>query len=149
LQIESIVFKLFIVTNKKKNMSEQSLQTRKDIETRIITNAWKDETYKQELLSNPKAVIEREFGVQLPETVTVHAMEENATSLYFVLPQRPELPEGEISDAELEAVAGGTSPFLIVGKAIKISQAVSASASIVATAGGASAATGAIFTKKP
>ncbi|MDZ8106186.1 MAG: NHLP leader peptide family natural product precursor, partial [Nostoc sp. DedQUE12a] len=35
-------------------MSEQEqAQTRQDIEARIIARAWKDEAYKQELLTNP------------------------------------------------------------------------------------------------
>jgi len=90
-------------------MSEQtSPQTRKDIEAHIIAQAWKDEGYKQELLSNPKAAIGQEFGVQLPAEVNVHVMEEDSTNLYFVLPARPDLSNAELSDEQLEAVSGGT-----------------------------------------
>ena len=32
----------------------------------LITKAWENETFKQELLSNPKAAIEKEFGVTIP-----------------------------------------------------------------------------------
>ena len=89
-------------------MSEQtSSRTRKDIEAHIIGQAWKDEAYKQELLSNSKAVIEREFGVQLPAEVNVRVMEENLTNLYFVLPARPNLSNVELSEEQLETVAGG------------------------------------------
>ncbi|MEM7594391.1 MAG: NHLP leader peptide family natural product precursor, partial [Cyanobacteria bacterium P01_A01_bin.83] len=41
---------------------ENHSQTRRDIEARMIAKAWKDEAYKQELLANPKAVFEQEFG---------------------------------------------------------------------------------------
>jgi Nitrile hydratase, alpha chain len=95
------------------SMSEQnSPKTRKDIEADVIDQAWKNEAYKQELLSNPKAVIEREFGVQLPDQVNVHVIEENLTNLYFVLPVCPDLSNVELSDEQLEAVAGG-GPLLV------------------------------------
>ncbi|MBD2243790.1 NHLP leader peptide family RiPP precursor [Nostoc sp. FACHB-888] len=92
-------------------MSEQSTpRTRKDIEAHIIAQSWKDEAYKQELLSNSKAVIEREFGIQLPANVSVKVVEENPTNLYFVLPMRPDLSGAELSDEQLETVAGGILP---------------------------------------
>jgi len=92
-------------------MSEQTpSRTRQDIEAHVIAQAWKNEAYKQELFSNPKAVIEQEFNVQLPVEVNVRVLEENATTLYFVLPMRPDLSEAELSDAQLEAVAGGSTP---------------------------------------
>ncbi|MDZ8106187.1 MAG: NHLP leader peptide family RiPP precursor [Nostoc sp. DedQUE12a] len=89
-------------------MSEQEqAQTRQDIEARIIAKAWKDEAYKQELLTNSKAVIEREFGVEFPADVNVQVLEENSTSLYFVLPVSPIAIIQELSEQELEAIAGG------------------------------------------
>lgn len=94
-------------------MSEQtSPQTRKEIEAHIIAQAWKDEAYKQELLSNSKAVIEREFGVQLPAGMNVRVMEEDSTNLYFVLPARPNLSNAELSEEQLETVAGGATLLL-------------------------------------
>jgi hypothetical protein len=89
-------------------MSEQTApRTRQDIEAHIIAQAWKDEAYKKELLSNSKAVIEREFGVQLPAQVNVRVMQEDSTNLYFVLSARPDLSNAELSEEQLEAVAGG------------------------------------------
>ncbi|ACC81664.1 NHLP leader peptide family RiPP precursor [Nostoc punctiforme] len=89
-------------------MSEQEqAQTRKNIEARIVAKAWKDEGYKQELLTNPKAIIEREFGVEFPAEVSVQVLEENSTSLYFVLPISPVAIAQELSEEQLEAIAGG------------------------------------------
>ena len=100
-------------------MSEQTPQrTRKDIEAQIIAQAWKDEAYKKELFSNPKAVIEREFGVQLPAEVSLKVMEENPTNLYFVLPMRPDLSGAELSEEQLEAVAGGSTTACLVTGAV-------------------------------
>jgi hypothetical protein len=95
-------------------MSEQTPpRSRKDIEAHIIAKTWKDETYKQELLRNSKSVVEQEFGVQLPDEMSVQVLEENTTTLYFVLPMRLNLSGAELSEQELEAVAGG---FIPVGE---------------------------------
>jgi hypothetical protein len=94
-----------------KMSQQEQAQTRQDIEARIIAKAWKDEAYKQELLSNPKAVIEREFGVEFPADVKVQILEENPTSLYFVLPISPVTIAQELSQEQLEAIAGGASTF--------------------------------------
>lgn len=88
-------------------MSEQTSQrTRKDIEAHITAQVWKDEAYKQELFSNSKAVIEREFNVQLPAEMSVQVLEENPNTLYFVLPMYPTSSK-ELTEEQLETVAGG------------------------------------------
>lgn len=82
-------------------------KTRREIEAHIITQTWKDEAYKQELFINPKAVIEREFGTQFPSQVNVQVLEENPTTFYLVLPQHPGTSDMELSEEQLEAIAGG------------------------------------------
>jgi hypothetical protein len=94
------------------NANKQTTRTRNQIEAHIIANAWKDETYKKELLNNPRAVIEREFNVKLPSDVNVIVMEENSSNFYFVLPMRPNFSRTELSDEQLEAVAGGIAPLI-------------------------------------
>ncbi|MBD2387101.1 NHLP leader peptide family RiPP precursor [Cylindrospermum sp. FACHB-282] len=92
-------------------MSEQKPEiNQENLEAKIIARAWKSEEYKQELLNNPKAVIEREFNIQIPEGVTVQILEETPTNLYFVMPMRPQIDDrnlAEISDEELASIAGG------------------------------------------
>lgn len=96
------------------NHEQEKALTRQEIEAKIITQAWKDEAYKQELLANPKAVVGEAFGVEFAEEVTVKVLDENSTSLHLVLPMSPmqiasELAEASngLSETELEQIAGG------------------------------------------
>jgi hypothetical protein len=78
------------------------------MQEQVIAKAMKDEAFRQELLSNPKAVLERELGVTLPQGVTIQVHEDTPTTLHLVLPMKPQAGEPqELSDAELEQVAGG------------------------------------------
>ena len=43
-------------------MSEQATGTPRDLEAHLIARAWKDEAFRQELLSDPKAVVDARAG---------------------------------------------------------------------------------------
>jgi hypothetical protein len=82
---------------------------RAEMERRLIEKGLEDESFRQRLLEDPKAAVEEELGTRLPEDVRVVAMEETADTVYLVLPLRSTDAQeaGELSDRELEAVAGG------------------------------------------
>lgn len=90
-------------------MTEQNFPTRNEIEAKIIAKAWQDEEFKQELLSQPRATIIREWGLKdIPDNVDIKVIEENPNTLYMVLPMKPVTTNGEeLSEEQLEAVAGG------------------------------------------
>ena len=75
----------------------------------LIAKAMKDEAFRQEVLSNPKAAIERTLGISVPAGVTIAVHQDTPTTLHLVLPrQAPSAAGVELSDAELEQVAGGS-----------------------------------------
>src|SRR5437764_12611469 len=75
----------------------------------VMVRAMKDDAFRQELLANPKAVLERELGITLPQGVSVQVHEDTPTILHLVLPMKPPAGEPvELSDAELEQAAGGS-----------------------------------------
>jgi hypothetical protein len=81
---------------------------RADIERRLIEGSLRDESFRQRLLEDPRAAMEQELGVQLPEDLRVQAVEESADTIYLVLPSVSPASGGDkITDQELEAVAGG------------------------------------------
>jgi hypothetical protein len=51
------------------------IQQPKDLEALLISKAMADEAFKSELISNPKAVIAREMGQELPEDLEIEVLE--------------------------------------------------------------------------
>ena len=81
---------------------------RAEMKRRLIERSLQDDVFRQQLLADPRAIIEREIGTQLPEEVRVAAVEETADTIYLVLPSTSQVGEGGVlADQELEAVAGG------------------------------------------
>jgi len=80
---------------------------RAEMERRLVQRSMEDEPFRQKLLEDPKAVVEQELGARLPAEVRVRAVEETADTIYLVLPSAsPASETGELSDRELESVAG-------------------------------------------
>jgi Nitrile hydratase, alpha chain len=88
---------------------------RAEVEGRLIRRSLQDGSFRQRLLDDPKAVVEEELGSALPEGVEVRAVEETAQTIYLVLPPATSQPAqreaGELSNRELEGVAGGGTWF--------------------------------------
>ena len=78
--------------------------SQQEIHYKIVARAWQDESFKQELLRNPKAALAKE-GINIPEGVEVTVFEETPTSLALVLPMNSH-PQ-ELAESELESVSGG------------------------------------------
>ena len=81
--------------------------TRKDLETTLIEKCWKDAEFKRQVISDPKGMLERHTGQKLPAQVKIFVHEEDANTLHFSIPPAPG-NLSELSDADLEQVAGGT-----------------------------------------
>jgi hypothetical protein len=81
---------------------------REAFEARLIEKAWKNDTFRQALVTDPRGAVERELGGQLPAGLQVKVLQESADTCYLVLPANPDrAPAGQLTDQQLEAVAGG------------------------------------------
>jgi hypothetical protein len=90
-------------------MSEAS--GRQEMERKLIQRSVEDEAFRQRLMEDPKGAVEQESGTRLPEGVRVVAVEETADTIYLVLPSdSPAGQDRELSDQQLESVAGGWEP---------------------------------------
>ena len=82
---------------------------RKQLEQQLIEKTMKDPEFRKRLLDNPKSVIEEETGVELPLSVNFKILTEDPQTVYLVLPFIPAQPDQpELTEAELEMIAGGT-----------------------------------------
>lgn len=67
-----------------------------------------DEAFMKDLLANPRAAVEKAFEMELPANVKIQAVEEPADTYVVVVPRAAKVAaDGELSDNDLEAVAGG------------------------------------------
>lgn len=90
---------------------------------KLLTNAWNDEAFAQRLMSSPQAVLS-ESGLPVPADADVQIVRQTSgdgdldeqvrlwdageSSGHYTLyvPETPQIEEGELSEAELEGVAG-------------------------------------------
>lgn len=69
----------------------------------IMSKCWTDEGFKQRLLSDANATLQAE-GVDIPAGITVNIVENTDQVVNHILPRNPKT---DLSDADLEQVAGG------------------------------------------
>ena len=79
-------------------------KTRRDFEAELIAKAWEDETFKERLMKNAKAVVEELSGEALPNDMKVTIFQESANSVCLVIPKNP---DEELSEDDLTRVVGG------------------------------------------
>ena len=108
---------------------ELTVEQRREEWAKITAQAWADEGYKRRLLSNPLPELQA-HGLGFPENYSVRIVEQGTPEASGIgqyqlsqkddgsyevtmrLPQKPaEVAEGELSDTELEAVAGGETTY--------------------------------------
>jgi hypothetical protein len=90
----------------------QQPASRAQIELAITRQTLKDPAFRAALLTDPKAALQTASGVPFPEGTRIFVHEEDANTLHLAIPQVPANIE-ELSDEDLEKVAGGMTPLLL------------------------------------
>ena len=106
--------------------------TRQDIEGHLVTKATSDPAFRAALLANPRAALDQEIGLSVPADFQLKVIEESANSMCLVLPAA----EGELSDMELESVAGGGKGSSQGGRAVPGNRMPTGGGRIISEAGG-------------
>ena len=84
-------------------MAGQNL-TRGEVQDLLTKFATENPKYRDALMKDPKSIIEKQFGTSLG-LLKVKAVADSADTINVVIPYVAR--EGELSDADLERVAGG------------------------------------------
>lgn len=81
--------------------------TRGQLWDKIVEQAQKNPKYYSKLKSDPRGLMEQQLGTRIPSSVNIKVLEETPDTYYIVVPAFAR--EGaELSDTDLEKVAGGS-----------------------------------------
>jgi hypothetical protein len=90
--------------------------SREKLEQYLRARAWKDNAFRQEFQTNPKAVLERDYAHyfpdgKIPSELFIKVIEEDEQTIYFVLPfhfsDDQSLDLDIINDEEFLGISGG------------------------------------------
>jgi hypothetical protein len=96
-------------------MSPQSPNL-ESVQALLTQKAATDPAFRQTLLSEPRAAIQRELGVAVPADVEIQVVEETPNRICIVLPMEPVHAESrELSEQELAGVTGGLTAMVATG----------------------------------
>ena len=79
----------------------------------IVSKAWEDNAFKQELIDNPVSAIESLTGERLniPEGKRVVVRNQtDASTVYINIPAEPNMDDVELTEEQLEIISGGGDP---------------------------------------
>ncbi|MEW6363689.1 MAG: NHLP leader peptide family RiPP precursor [Acidobacteriota bacterium] len=78
-------------------------QVHKDLKTQIQKKVATSAQFREALLKDPKGTIGKEWGIKVRPDINIVVHENTANTVHFILPDA----KAELSERELEAVAGG------------------------------------------
>ena len=99
-------------------MTDPKPLSRRQIEDKIVARAWTDDDFREKFLADPKEQFEEHLGTKLPDALVMTAYAEDANHLHFVIPAKPKIDLDELSDEDLEKVAGGVDIITTFGMAL-------------------------------
>jgi hypothetical protein len=90
-------------------MTEPILLTRHDLEAKIVKHSWEDEGFRKEFIADPSGTFVKYLQVPASSLPKIVVHEEAPGSWHIVLAAKP-ADIGQLSEDELEKVAGGGTP---------------------------------------
>lgn len=72
-----------------------------EMNAQLVQKASLEDEFRNKLLSDPKAVIHQEFGIQIPGDVEIKVHQNDMNTIHLALPAT------ELAEEQLEAIAAG------------------------------------------
>ncbi len=80
---------------------------RLDLEAALVKKCWQEPEFRNQVIADPKGMFEKATGQKLPDNLKIFIHEEDRNTVHLSIPPAPK-DMSELSDEELERVAGGT-----------------------------------------
>jgi hypothetical protein len=98
----------------------------------LLENSWKSDTFKKQLIKEPISTIETLTGSRIGENAKFIVEDQTDRSvIYFNIPSEPNFDELELTEEQLEMIAGGITPTVLVTAAYVGGMALGAGATYV------------------
>jgi hypothetical protein len=111
-------------------LTAMPVDTRRLLETQLIEKAWKAPDFRKDVVRDPKGMLEKHLGKRLPDQLRIVIHEEDSNTLHFSVPPSP-TDTSELSDEELEKIAGGTEiTFVLVNIVVPVAVTVAAGTAV-------------------
>jgi hypothetical protein len=89
--------------------TQSEAQLVSNLNAAVVNKAIQEPAFRAQLLANPKSAVEKALNAPLPAGLTLKVIEAGKTDFTVVLPyQAKTSANGELSDSDLESVAGGS-----------------------------------------
>jgi hypothetical protein len=89
----------------------------------LIQTSQLDNNFKEDFILNPQISIESKLGkkINFPKNVSIFVEDQSNPSIIFLnIPREPELEDFELTEEDLEKVAGGSTPLCYIGGALVV-----------------------------
>jgi hypothetical protein len=87
-----------------KGSSMEMPKSQQELEEAIASRALKDADFRREFISDPKGVLSREFGLSVPDEITIKVVEDQPGTAHIVLPA-VEAGAGDQASGQIENFA--------------------------------------------
>ena len=68
----------------------------------LTEKAVEDSAFRQQLVSDPRSVIQQEFGITIPDNIQIKVHDSDMSTVHLALP-----PSSVLNEEQLQAVAAG------------------------------------------
>lgn len=86
------------------------------LNAQVVQNAWDDVQFKNQLIANPLETMEKLTGhkINLPAGKKLVVIDQtDESTVYFTIPRKVDMSTLELTEEQLEMVAGGITPTII------------------------------------